>query len=176
MWVANQIMQLGHNEDISSPNIHTQEEYMEEDINMGENGQGDPHAPTTEIQPRGSGAPPTRATVEGTTTASAPSQAGTMPTGVTRLRFGTPEPPRLFSSRREEVQTQATTLSNIKTDSHPSSSREQTQGTKSARIVSPPEFSEGVRVGRLKLKRGQRKRSDPPYTGDSATTRPPRTG
>jgi hypothetical protein len=38
MWVASQIRQLGHYEDVNSPNIHTQEEYTEEDINMGENG------------------------------------------------------------------------------------------------------------------------------------------
>ncbi len=57
--VANQIQNLGHYEDVSSPTIHTQEEYREENVNMGETGQGDPQAPFTEIPPRGSGAPPT---------------------------------------------------------------------------------------------------------------------
>ena len=41
-WVSNQIRNLGHYEDVSSPTNHTQEEYMEEDDNMGEPGQGDP--------------------------------------------------------------------------------------------------------------------------------------
>ena len=36
MWVANQIRKLGHYEDAIRPNIHTQEEYMEEEINMAE--------------------------------------------------------------------------------------------------------------------------------------------
>jgi hypothetical protein len=47
LWVANQIKQLGHNEDINSPTTHTHEEYMEEDTNMGNTGQGDPPAPET---------------------------------------------------------------------------------------------------------------------------------
>ena len=38
LWVANSIRQLGHYEDVSNPNIHTREEYMEEDINIGEPG------------------------------------------------------------------------------------------------------------------------------------------
>jgi len=59
LWVANQIRQLGHYEDVSSPTIHTQEEYMEEDTNMGETGQGDPQTPSTKIPPGGSEAPPT---------------------------------------------------------------------------------------------------------------------
>ena len=95
LWVANHIRQLGHYEDISSPTTHTQEEYMEEDNNMGDTGQGDPLAPATEIPPGGSGAPPTGATVAGATAADASAQGGTPPTGITRLRFGTPEPPTL---------------------------------------------------------------------------------
>jgi hypothetical protein len=47
LWAANQIRQLGHYKDVNIPNINTQEEYMEGDINTGETGQGDPHAPTT---------------------------------------------------------------------------------------------------------------------------------
>jgi hypothetical protein len=95
LWVANQIRQLGHYEDVNSPTIHTQEEYMEEDINMGDIGQGNPQPPTTEIPPGSSEAPPTGAIGEGTTTTGAPTQGGTMLTGVTRLRLGTPEPTTL---------------------------------------------------------------------------------
>jgi len=68
-WVANHIRQLGHFEDVSSPNIHTQEEDMEDDINMGDTCQGDPHALTIELPLGGSGVPPTGATVESTTAA-----------------------------------------------------------------------------------------------------------
>jgi hypothetical protein len=56
--VANQLRQLGHYEDVSNPNNHTQEEYMEEDINMGEIGQ-DPQAPMTKPPLGGCGAPVT---------------------------------------------------------------------------------------------------------------------
>ena len=49
MWVANQLRKLRHYEDVSSPDNRTQEEYMEEDINMGDTDQGNPQAPTTEI-------------------------------------------------------------------------------------------------------------------------------
>ena len=59
LWVPNQIRQLGHYEDVNSPTTHTQEEYMEEDINMGDTGQGDPPSRATEVPPGGSGAPPT---------------------------------------------------------------------------------------------------------------------
>ncbi len=45
LWVANHIRQLGHYEDVSSPTTPTHEEYMEEDINMGDISQGDPPAP-----------------------------------------------------------------------------------------------------------------------------------
>ena len=62
---------------------------------MGETGQGDPQAPSTEIPPRGSEAPPTGATVEDTTTTGTSSHGGTLPKGVTRLSFGTPDPPTL---------------------------------------------------------------------------------
>ena len=58
-WVANHIRNLGHYEGVSSPTNHTQEEYMEEDVNMGETDQGDPHAPSTNAPPGGNGAPPT---------------------------------------------------------------------------------------------------------------------
>jgi hypothetical protein len=49
LWVANQIMNLGHYEDVSSPTNHTQEGNMEEDVNMGKTGQGVPQAPSKEI-------------------------------------------------------------------------------------------------------------------------------
>ena len=74
LWVANRTRQLGHYEDVRSPNIHTQEECMEEDINMGEIGQGDPHAPTIELPPGSSGVLPTSATIEGTSVACAPAE------------------------------------------------------------------------------------------------------
>jgi len=93
--VASQIRQLGHYEDVSSPTTHTHEEYAEEDINMGDTGQGDPPAPETKIPPGGSGVPPTGATVEGAAAACATTQGETQHTGATRLRFGTPEPPTL---------------------------------------------------------------------------------
>ena len=95
LWVANQLRQFRHNEDFSNPDIHTQEEYMEEDINMGDTDQDNPHAPSTEIPTGGSGVPLTRAPTEGTTAAGTSESGGTTPTGATRLRFGTPEPPAL---------------------------------------------------------------------------------
>ena len=95
MWVANQIRQLGHYENVSNPTKHTHAEYMEEDINMDDTGQGDPPAPETKTPLDGSGAPPTRATVAGAAASCASAQGGTLPTGATRLRFGTPEPPTL---------------------------------------------------------------------------------
>jgi hypothetical protein len=94
-WVANQIRQLGRYEDVCSPNIYTQAEYMEENINTGDTGQGDPHAQSTTLPPGGSGVPPTGANAEGTTTATASTHGGTIPTGVNRLRFGTPERPTI---------------------------------------------------------------------------------
>ena len=95
MWVANQIRQLGHYDNINSPATHTHEEYMEENTNMGNTGKGDPLAPETEIPPGGTGAPPRGATGAGATPACASAQGRTLPTGATRLRFGTPEPPTL---------------------------------------------------------------------------------
>ena len=44
LWVATQIRQLGHYEDVISPTTHTHE-YMEEDTSMGGTDQGDPSAP-----------------------------------------------------------------------------------------------------------------------------------
>jgi hypothetical protein len=49
MWVANQTRPLGHYEDVISPNIHTQEKYMEEDINMAETSQSDPQTLMTKL-------------------------------------------------------------------------------------------------------------------------------
>ena len=49
LWMANRIRNLGNYEDVSSPTNHTQEEYMEEDVNMGKTGQGVPQAPSKEI-------------------------------------------------------------------------------------------------------------------------------
>jgi len=43
-WVATQIRQIGRHEDVSSPNIYTQAKNMEEGINTGDMGQGDPQA------------------------------------------------------------------------------------------------------------------------------------
>ena len=68
LWVANQLRQLRRYENVSSPDNHTQEEYME-DINMGDTDQGNPRAPTTEIPIGGSGVPLTGAPAEGTTSA-----------------------------------------------------------------------------------------------------------
>ena len=58
-WVANHVRQLGHFEDVSSPIINTQDEYMEEDINIADASREDHHAPTADIPPSGRGAQPT---------------------------------------------------------------------------------------------------------------------
>jgi len=39
-WVANQVIQLGHYEDVGSPIIN-QDQYMEEDFNLADTGRED---------------------------------------------------------------------------------------------------------------------------------------
>ena len=87
--------QLGNFEDIGSPIINTQDEYMEDDINTAETGREDRHATTADLPPSGSGAQPTGATSAGTTEAITTTAGDALPTGVTHLRFGTPEPPTI---------------------------------------------------------------------------------
>jgi len=99
-WVANHVRQLGHFEDVSSPIINTHEEYMEEDINTSDIVCEDRHATRADLPPSGIGAQPTRATSAGTSTVGNTAAGVTLPTGVTRLRFGTPKLPVFWSARK----------------------------------------------------------------------------
>ena len=68
---------------------------MEDDISIADTGREDYHAHTANLTPSGSGAQPTRATLAGTTITCTTTAGVTLHTGVTRLRFGTPEPPTI---------------------------------------------------------------------------------
>jgi len=98
--VANQVRQLGYFEDVGSPIINTHIEYMEEDVNLADTCREDRQAPRADLPPSGSGAQPTGATTAGTSGACTTPTGVTLPTVVTRLRFGTLEPPTIPISAR----------------------------------------------------------------------------
>jgi hypothetical protein len=64
-WVAYQVRQLGHYENVGSP-IYNQDEYMEEDINPIDTGREDSQETRVDLPPSGSGAETTEATSVGT--------------------------------------------------------------------------------------------------------------
>ena len=138
---------------------------MEEDINTGDTCQGDPQAQSIAIPPGDSGIPPTRANGEGTSATSTSTHGGIIPTGVNRLRFGTPEPPTIPKHRQhlrrtsKQVYTPLSTGSKLRGPRQPESQLRNSQRR--------------VHVG-LKLKRKQRKGANSPHAGDTAAPGPPR--
>jgi hypothetical protein len=101
IWLQTHLRRIDLYEDVNSP-----ERDQQEDDTMEEADADTGQPPTTELPPSGSGAQATargtarRAEAGGTanagvTAADASARGGTLPEGVTRLMFGTPEPPTL---------------------------------------------------------------------------------